>query len=680
MCRRKILITTSPFVLAIVASIIVYAYEYGSDPGYSGAPGDNVTGCTASGCHVGAPNTNGGSIRIAASGGNTYVPGQTQQIQVTITDSSERKYGFELSARVDNNPRFAGAGTFTRVDANTQVLDCSTPGVVPFTGSCPPGNSLQWIENNITGYSRSAPPSTTYNFNWTSPATNVGTITLYASGIAGSGALIVSLTHTYMASLQLSPSSTTLPTISLSPSRMSFGYALQSITSAQTLALSFNPSAAISWTASPNQPNITVSPTSGTGSAQLQITAAPGASGIITVTAPGASNSPQEIQVNVTSVAVGPPYGSFDTPVNNTTGIAGAIPVTGWALDNIGVASVRIWREPVVGEAPQSNGLVLIGDAGFVSGARPDVEASFPNAPLNYRAGWGYMLLTNFLVNANGAGPLGNGTYKLHALVTNQAGQVLDLGAHTITVDNAHASKPFGTIDTPAQGGTAAGNAYVNFGWALTQNPYIIPMDGSTITVILDGVPVGHPTYNQFRSDVANLFPGLANSNGAVGFFYIDTTTLANGVHTISWNVFDNAGRGDGIGSRYFTVQNTGTVAAPAVIDEPVAASTNDLVTTHVGFRKPDALPRASDGAYAVEMEELDRVELRVGASEGHLLVAGERRSLPIGSTLRGGLFYWQAGPGFLGEYELVFERPDAAPVSVRVVIHPKSYSSLRPQ
>ena len=409
MCSRKTLITTSLFVLAIPASIIVYAYEYGSDPGYSGAPGDNVTGCTASGCHVGAPNTNGGSIRIAASGGNTYVPGQTQQIQVTITDSSERKYGFELSARVDNNPHVAGAGTFSPVDANTLVLDCSTPGVVPFTGSCPPGNSLQWIENNITGYTRSVPPGTTYNFNWTPPATNVGTITLYASGIAGIGALIVSLTHTYLASLQLSPSSTTLPTISLSPSTVSFGYAVQSITGTQTVPLNFNAAGAIAWTASSNQPNITVSPSSGTGSAQLQIAAAPGASGIITVTAPGASNSPQQIQVNVTSVAVGLPYGSFDTPVNNTAGIAGAVPVTGWALDAIQATNVGIWREPVVGETAQSNGLVFIGNAVFVAGARPDVQATYPNAPFNYRGGWGYMLLTNFLPNASGSGASGNG-------------------------------------------------------------------------------------------------------------------------------------------------------------------------------------------------------------------------------------------------------------------------------
>jgi len=37
-------------------------------------------------------------------------------------------------------------------------------------------------------------------------------------------------------------------------------------------------------------------------------------------------------------------------------------------------------------------------------------------------------------------------------------------------------------------------------------------------------------------------------------------------------------------------------------------------------------------------------------------------------------VFYWQAGPGFLGEYELVFERPGSEPRRVRIVIHPKRY------
>jgi uncharacterized protein (TIGR03437 family) len=203
--RKNLLIKSSPFVLAIT-TIGIYAYEYGPDPGYSGAPGDNSTGCMSSGCHTNAPNTTpGGSVKIVAAGGTTYVPGQTQQIQVTVTDSTERKYGFELSARVDSSPKLMGAGTLAPTDANTQVINCQTSGDVPFSGSCPSGNTLQWIEHNITGYMRSAPPATTFSFNWTPPATNVGTVTLYAAGNAGTGALVVNLTHTYLATLQLCP-------------------------------------------------------------------------------------------------------------------------------------------------------------------------------------------------------------------------------------------------------------------------------------------------------------------------------------------------------------------------------------------------------------------------------------------------------------------------------------------
>jgi hypothetical protein len=84
----------------------------------------------------------------------------------------------------------------------------------------------------------------------------------------------------------------------------------------------------------------------------------------------------------------------------------------------------------------------------------------------------------------------------------------------------------------------------------------MIPVDGSTITVVLDGVVVGRPTYGNLRADIASLFPGFKNSNGAIGFFHINTTTLANGVHTISWNVFDDQQRGEGLGSRYFNVFN----------------------------------------------------------------------------------------------------------------------------
>jgi hypothetical protein len=362
-----------------------------------------------------------------------------------------------------------------------------------------------------------------------------------------------------------------------------------------------------------------------------------------------------QVQVNVSAVTPGAPIGSFDTPADGTSSIAGAIPVTGWALDNIEVTKVDVWREPVGGEPA---GLVYIGDAVFVSGARPDVEAASPNMPFNYRGGWGYLLLTNFLPNNGGSTGLGNGTYRIHVIAHNKAGASLDFGAHSITVDNAHASKPFGTIDTPGQGGTASGSAYLNFAWVLTQIPNIVPIDASTITVVVDGQVVGHPAYNNFRADIASLFPGYMNSGGAVGIFYLDTTKLTNGVHTISWNVFDNAGHGDGVGSRYFNVFNGG--AGPEAAPE-------DAI-------RPAIIEHDRNRVHSVDIEELGQVKLPLAAIGGYQIVNGERAPLPIGSSLNQGVFYWQPGPGFLGDYDLFFERKDGGEAHVRVKIRAKSY------
>ncbi|MCP5047543.1 MAG: hypothetical protein GY940_10250, partial [bacterium] len=161
-----------------------------------------------------------------------------------------------------------------------------------------------------------------------------------------------------------------------------------------------------------------------------------------------------------------------------------------------------------------------------------------------------YMLLTNFLPNN------GNGTVTLYAIATDVEGNETTLGQKTIVSDNDNAVKPFGAIDTPAQGATIWGDDYVNFGWALTAVPNTIPTDGSTITVWVDGVPVGQPVYNKYREDIAGAFPGYNNSNGPVGFFYLDTTAYKDGIHTIAWSVTDDAGNRDGIGSRYFTILN----------------------------------------------------------------------------------------------------------------------------
>jgi hypothetical protein len=244
----------------------------------------------------------------------------------------------------------------------------------------------------------------------------------------------------------------------------------------------------------------------------------------------------------IKNLVAAPPFGEFDAPQDGAT-VSSSIAVTGWALDDTGISSVKIYRQ-------QGSTSVYIGDAVFIEGARPDIEQAYPDYPFNYKAGWGYMMLTNFLPGN------GNGTFTISAEATDFSGNRVTLGSKTITCDNAHAKKPFGAIETPAQGGAASGKKYLNWGWALTPSPNQISTDGSSIDIYVDNKYVGHPVYNNYRADIAALFPGYANSNGAVGYFYLDTTLYKNGVHSIHWIVKDNAGNTDGIGSCYFIIQN----------------------------------------------------------------------------------------------------------------------------
>ncbi|MCX6581032.1 MAG: hypothetical protein NT166_12710 [Candidatus Aminicenantes bacterium] len=424
-------------------------------------------------------------------------------------------------------------------------------------------------------------------------------------------------------------------------------------TSPQTVTICNAGGGALNWTAQPDQPWVQVTPGSGVGNKKFRVNVeatglANGSyTAIISIIDPAAGNSPQTIEVNLTVAETGTaPFGEISSPAESSPA-SGSIPVTGWALDDVEVTSVKIYREPVTGEPP---GPVYIGDAVFVEGARPDVETLYPGFPFSYRAGWGYMLLTNMLPNS------GNGAFILSAAAADAEGNTVTLGSTTIICDNAHAVKPFGAIDTPPQGGTASGSWYVNFGWALTPLPNTIPIDGSTINVWVDGKSLGRPVYNLYRADIAELFPVLNNSNGAVGYFYLNTKKYNDGVHTISWTVKDNAGNEDGIGSRYFTITNndgpTGMSAASGSSFKGWDETAEPIETY------PD-----ETGIKQVDIDELGRIEISLpGCIGGNLTVGHERQPLPIGSTLdtHEGVFYWQPGPAFIGTYRFEFLQEDS--------------------
>lgn len=444
------------------------------------------------------------------------------------------------------------------------------------------------------------------------------------------------------------------------------------------------------WTATSNSAWLAVTPAAGQGSGRFSVSilrsALPASgsytyTGKITLNSLGATNGPLVVNCTLTGKSSSSvPFGSFDSPVDGAKGIAGSIAVTGWALDDIGISKVSIWRDPVGPEPVHPNGYIYIGDAMFVAGTRPDVEARYSSFPNSNRGGWGYLMLTYGLPNANG-------TFRLHTVATNEEGRQFELGSKTITVDNAHSVKPFGAIDSPAPGQTISG-IIANDGWALTPKPASIATDGSTMWVNIDGVDVGHPSYGIGRGDVAALFAGYANSTGAGGSYSLDTSKYTNAMHAISWNVYDGLGHGDGVGSRYFTIQNSGAAATMAPIEREFQLRSARLrrpaaaVASYPAFRRGfdrnavlAPIRQAGEGLLEpIELKELDRVEIHLAGGQrwtAALRVGGELRELPVGSTFDddGGIFYWQPGPAFLGEYSIEFRAEDGTILLVPVQV-----------
>jgi subtilisin family serine protease len=558
---------------------------------------------------------------------------------------------------------------------------------------------------------------------WTAVSSNTGIVSITAGG-TGTGPGTVSYTVAANAAVGQRTATITIagrvftltqygtgPIVAVDRTALNFGATSNGVafvqrTSPQLLRLTqTSGTASVPWTATPNQPWLRVTPTSGpslpaTLTVDIEHTAGmPSAvplTGTITLafTGAGSEAGPVSVTLTVSSAGTsGSPVGAFDTPADNVTGVTGSLALTGWALDDIEVTRVKILQSPLPGQCVDATGtphqsLVFVGDASLVDGARPDVVAAFPSAPRNTRAGWGYMLLTNFLG--------GDELYTLCAFADDAEGHSALIGMKRITLANANAGKPFGAIDRPFQGEVIAGTTFNNFGWVLALGEdRADPPGGGTVTVFIDGNPAGAPTGWTSRSDLsalfpAAMFPGIVN---ALGVFTFNPAALGDGVHTIAWSVTDSGGETDGVGSRYFTVASggAGTVsAAPAgaltaTASVPAAPSGGPLRARR-GFDVMAPFHRVgadASGRASLDAEELDRIELQLpGVVSGALHDGRGYGSLPIGSTLdvSGGRFAWQPGVGFVGRYEFRFTRRDGTHQDVTITLHPRGSNRVGPQ
>jgi hypothetical protein len=614
--------------------------------------------------------TQSGSITLTFTGsGNSPGPINASLNVVTLPQMSIDQSALVFSATSN------GTSFVSQTAAQTIQLTQTGAGLVTWTAV----SSAPWLVVSPASGSGSAPLSVSVQFVPALAGTQAGSITLTFTG-AGNTAGPIGVTL----------NTVTLPTVSVDRTSLLFGATTNgstflSQTGTQVIHLTQSGAGSMTWTATSTAPWLVVSPASGSGSATLnvsvQFASGLGATqgGSINLAFTGAGNTAGPISVTLkTTNAPAAPFGGFDTPADGSTGLAGSIAITGWALDDLQVIVTAICRDAVPAEpvAPDvrcgNEPRIFVGDATFVDGARPDVQAQFPNYPLSSRAGWGYLLLTNFLPN------LGNGAFNLYAYASDADGNTTLLGRKTITCANSGSLLPFGAIDTPAQGETVSGSVDANFGWVLAPAPiFADPPDGGSVSVMVDGLSVGSPGAWNARPDLTALFPAAQypGISKALGVFGLDTTGLADGLHTIAWIVTSNAGATVGVGSRYFTVANGALMLSSrsAGLMAGVAAENLDRlpvdqlpISGRRGFDLTAPLENygAAGGSVIVQAEELDRIELHLGTVansrySGYMRTRSGLASLPVGSQLdlATGVFVWQAGVGFVGAYEFVFVR-----------------------
>lgn len=164
----------------------------GTEPGYTGSPGDSLKNCTA--CHGGTATPVDGWIisNIPESG---YVPGQKYTITTTNTEFGGTRFGFEISPQ-DIKGNLLGTIVLTDTGRTKLVGD---------------KKYITYTANGVDGQD-----SNSWTFDWIAPQTGTGDVVFYGAfnsnfnGHKGDD-------HTYLSTLRVKEVGTsslpTLPTI-----------------------------------------------------------------------------------------------------------------------------------------------------------------------------------------------------------------------------------------------------------------------------------------------------------------------------------------------------------------------------------------------------------------------------------------------------------------------------------
>ncbi len=236
--------------------------------------------------------------------------------------------------------------------------------------------------------------------------------------------------------------------------------------------------------------------------------------------------------------------GFFEGPTDGSNTATGAVPLTGWALADVGVRRVIIL---VDGE-----------NAGEALYGRPrgQITNDFPGYPDSSAPGFSFILnSTDYL----------NGLHVVSAQVERLDGTFVDVAPHrTLQFQNAtHNLRPFGRVDRPDRAATLFGTCDIDNpfrrptiveGWALDLGVEIGDTGIGYVELLLDGVPIARSTtdcvfnpslggftncYGTKRLDIENQYPFAFNAPNSGFRFAMDVGALiysgqVEGAHTLT--------------------------------------------------------------------------------------------------------------------------------------------------
>ncbi|HZQ56069.1 MAG TPA: protease pro-enzyme activation domain-containing protein [Bryobacteraceae bacterium] len=254
----------------------------------------------------------------------------------------------------------------------------------------------------------------------------------------------------------------------------------------------------------------------------------------------------------VSNVTIGLPIKMIiDNPNGQNSVLFGSATFSGWAIDDNGlITSVQV----SIDGASRRN-------ANYGS-PRPDVCVAYPNRPgcPDGYVGWSYLIDTTLIPD---------GPHTVDVTASSSTGDTLTLSA-PITVANWTAGNPMKLkIDDPAtNAGPLSGTNAIVDGWAISDIASI-----ASVTISVDGRPMGNASYGIARQDVCGAYPGRAGCPNVGWSFPLNTTQLVDGTHTLEVTARSSGGQSTTISSG-FTVSNAVGNPTIIVIDQPTANST----------------------------------------------------------------------------------------------------------